>query len=125
VLSREHSLYADLLADGRRDGKGDLSRTSVHAVHVTVGRMLKDAVRWGPLARNVAAFADPPSVDHLEMAIWTPEQPAVVAASRLVAGGGGEIGGRPTVLSWRLREWACEQPGCGAGRRVEEIPARH
>jgi hypothetical protein len=51
-------------------------------------------------------------------------QPAVVAGCRQVTGDGGEIGGRPTVLSWRLREWVCEQSGCDADRWVEEIPTR-
>jgi hypothetical protein len=51
-------------------------------------------------------------------------QPAVSVGSRLVTGDSGEIGGRRAVLSWRLREWTCEQPGCGVGRWVEEIPAR-
>lgn len=51
-------------------------------------------------------------------------QLAALGGSRLVAGGSGEIGGRRAVLSWRLREWSCEQTGCEGGRWVEEIPTR-
>jgi hypothetical protein len=51
-------------------------------------------------------------------------QPASVAGFVVVAGDSGEIGGRATVLSWRLREWVCEKPGCDGGQWVEEIPAR-
>jgi hypothetical protein len=51
-------------------------------------------------------------------------QPAAVAGFEVVAGDSGEIGGRATVLSWRLREWVCQKPGCDGGRWVEEIPAR-
>ena len=29
--------------------------------------------------------------------------------------------GRPTVLSWKLRTWRCETPGCG-GRWHDEVP---
>jgi integrase len=46
----------------------------VHAVHVTVSKALKDAVRWGKLTRNVAALADPPQPNDDEAAVWSPEQ---------------------------------------------------
>jgi integrase len=53
-------LYAHLLAEGRRDRPGGLSPRTVRYVHTIVHRALKDAVRWGRLARNVADSADPP-----------------------------------------------------------------
>lgn len=53
-------LYAYLLSDGRKDGKGGLSVRSVRYVHTIVRRALKDAVRWGLVERNVADLADPP-----------------------------------------------------------------
>lgn len=52
--------YADRLASGRRDGKGGLSTRSVRILHVIIHRALRDAVRWGLVARNVADLADPP-----------------------------------------------------------------
>lgn len=67
-------LYGELLANGRRDGKGGLSPTTVHLVHVTIGRCLKDAVRWGRLARNVAMNADPPQPKNEEKQVWTGAQ---------------------------------------------------
>ena len=50
-----NKLYAELLISGRRrssDGPKGLSPTSVHMVHVTIHRMLKDAVRWNLVARE-------------------------------------------------------------------------
>lgn len=73
-------LYGDLLASGKRDGTG-LSTTTVHGVHVTISRALKDAVRWNRLPRNVAALADPPQPAKVERAIWSPEQLRAFAAS--------------------------------------------
>jgi integrase len=55
--------YGELLTSGRcRVGKGEdapkgLGPTSVRLVHVTIHRMLKDAVRWGILVRNAADAA--------------------------------------------------------------------
>jgi integrase len=53
-------LYAELLASGRRDGKGGLSNRSVRICHTVIRKALADAVRWGLLLRNVAEGADPP-----------------------------------------------------------------
>jgi len=53
-------LYGDLLVDGRRDGFGGLSPTSVRRIHGMLRRALNDAVRRGLLERNVARIADPP-----------------------------------------------------------------
>ena len=53
-------IYGELLHDGRRDGSGGLSRRTVRYIHTILHRLLKDAVRWNLLARNVADFADPP-----------------------------------------------------------------
>lgn len=70
--------YGQLLVSGRRRGGGPLSATTVHAVHVCVHRMLKDAGRWGLVARNVAdvAGADAPHPVRREMAerSWSPDQ---------------------------------------------------
>lgn len=69
-----NAFYADLLAEGRRNGSGGLSPTTVRRVHATVHKALADAVRWGRLARNPADQADPPKESTAEMSIWTPEQ---------------------------------------------------
>ncbi|MDP8932500.1 MAG: hypothetical protein M3O70_29110 [Actinomycetota bacterium] len=53
-------LYDQLLVDGRADGKGGLSVKSVRETHVVIRKALEDAMRWGMVQRNVAAFADPP-----------------------------------------------------------------
>jgi len=66
--------YAVLLESGRADGKGGLSPRSVRLVHVTIHRALRDAVRWGLLARNVGDLADPPKHIKTEMNTWTAEE---------------------------------------------------
>lgn len=70
-------LYGYLLTEGRKDGKGGLSRKSVRYVHTIVRKALADAMRWGLLERNVADLADAPrltgtSARHIRA--WTPEQ---------------------------------------------------
>ncbi len=67
-------LYADLLTNGRLDGKGALSRTTVRRIHATIHRALRDAVRWGRLDTNPADNCDPPrerADDVKEMQTWT------------------------------------------------------
>ena len=68
--SHLNALYADLLRDGRKDGRG-LSPRTVQLVHVTIHRALKDAVRWGRVARNVSDQANPPRQSRPEMKVWT------------------------------------------------------
>ncbi len=68
-----NAFYADLLSEGRRDGRGGLSPTTVHLIHATVHKALEDAVRWGRLSRNPADQADPPKAVNTDMRIWTPE----------------------------------------------------
>ena len=62
-----NKLYADLLADGRRPGKGDrrgkgkgLSPRTVAYIHTILHRCLGDAARDGLVQRNVATLARPP-----------------------------------------------------------------
>jgi integrase len=56
-----NTLYAALLANGRKDyAGGGLSPRTVRYIHTIIHRALKDAVRWGRLARNPADAADPP-----------------------------------------------------------------
>ena len=70
-------LYAELLKRGRRDGKGGLSPKTVHYVHTTLHKALRDAVRKQLLARNVADAAGPPRTrqsGERELQTWNPEQ---------------------------------------------------
>jgi integrase len=73
-----NGLYARLLADGRKNqAGGGLSARSVRYVHTITHRMLKDAVRWGRLARNAADAADPPKASasvSRKLSTWTAEQ---------------------------------------------------
>ncbi len=73
-----NTLYAALLADGKRsNGGGGLSPRTVRYIHTILHRALKDAVRWGRLVRNPADAADPPraSADNRPaMKTWTAQQ---------------------------------------------------
>jgi integrase len=66
--------YRSLLTGGRLDGRGGLSAKSVKNIHGALHPALKDAVRWGYVARNVADAADPPKVVTPEMQVWSPTQ---------------------------------------------------
>ena len=66
--------YRSLLTGGRLDGRGGLSAKSVKNIHGALHPALKDAVRWGYVARNVADAADPPKVVTPEMQVWSPAQ---------------------------------------------------
>src|SRR5829696_7723981 len=69
-----NAFYADVLAGGRRDGRGDLSPKTVRHVHTTLHKALGDAVRWGHLQRNPADLAEPPKPKTAEMKVWSPDQ---------------------------------------------------
>jgi integrase len=71
-----NTLYAALLADGRKDyAGGGLSPRSVRYIHTIIHRALKDAVKWGRLARNPAEAADPPkAAGRPESTTWTADQ---------------------------------------------------
>jgi integrase len=75
-LSPAHlnALYQVLLTRGRlRDGHGMAPKT-VQNVHAILHRALKDAMRWGHVARNVADAVEPPKGLPAERQVWTPEQ---------------------------------------------------
>ena len=67
-------LYRELLTSGRRHRPGGLAPKTVRNVHVLIHRVLKDAVRWGYVVRNVADAADPPKVKPAELQVWSPGQ---------------------------------------------------
>jgi integrase len=75
-LSPAHlnAFYQALLTQGRlRDGHGMVPKT-VQNVHAILYRALKDVMRWGYVARNVADAVDPPKGLAAERKVWTPEQ---------------------------------------------------
>jgi len=72
--ARLNAFYQALLTEGRlRDGQGMAPKT-VQNIHAILHRALKDAVRWGYVARNVADAVDAPKGLPAERQVWTPEQ---------------------------------------------------
>lgn len=74
-------LYAQLSVSGSKRVTGGqasgLSRASVRHVHITIHRMLRDALRWGAVDSNVAdqaALDVPRAGGQKEMSTWTPTQ---------------------------------------------------
>ncbi len=66
--------YAKALTNGRLDGKGGLSATSVLYHHRILSETLRHAVRMGIIARNVAEFVDPPRPSRKQMNILSTEE---------------------------------------------------
>jgi integrase len=71
--------YRELSSSGHRYGKRGLSPKTVRNIHGTLHKALKDARKWGYLARNPADDADPPKVRSVkarsrERSAWSPEQ---------------------------------------------------
>jgi integrase len=73
-------LWATLAESGKKRQPSETEATgltakSIENVAMTTHRMLKDAVRWGRLARNPADAADPPrrSVERVEIRAWDAE----------------------------------------------------
>lgn len=65
------TLYADLLATGKRNGKDGLSPSTVRYVHAVLRKALKDAVRSSYVQRNVAELVDPPRVTRPQIRTWS------------------------------------------------------
>ena len=79
------SLYATLLASGRRDGNGGLDPKIVLEVHVILHKALRDACRRGLVVRNVAADAEAPKRRRPtgELRAWTaPQLQALLQVAR-------------------------------------------
>lgn len=78
-----NALYAELLTDGRHDGK-PLSARTVRYVHAIARMALSDAVRWELVTRNVSERADPPKQarNREAMRTWTAPQLRAFLASR-------------------------------------------
>ena len=72
-----NTLYADLLASGRRNGPGGLSAKTVRYIHTIVHKALSDALDAGLIAVNAAERAKPPKPREsaaIELRFWTPEE---------------------------------------------------
>jgi site-specific recombinase XerD/predicted RNA-binding Zn-ribbon protein involved in translation (DUF1610 family) len=75
--SQVNALYAKLAESGRRDGESGLSALTIHHVHACLHKAMRDAVRWGHIARNPLDAADPPRKQgdgSREMQTWSAEQ---------------------------------------------------
>jgi hypothetical protein len=66
------AFYRRLLETGHRRGSGGLAPKTVRNVHGALHAALRDAVRWGYVARNVAAAADLPKGMAPEMQVFSP-----------------------------------------------------
>lgn len=106
---RVRQLYAELAVNGRIRGEGGLSEKSVHNVHTTLSRALRDAVSDRLIARNPAAGAHQ-QPESPEQDTWSAEQLAefleLVEGDRLYA-------------MWRLLALSGMRRGemCGLRRR--------
>jgi integrase len=81
--SQVNAMYATLAAHGARNGR-PLSPRTIHHVHTCLSKACRDAVRWGLIARNPLAAADPPRTKGdgaKEMKTWTAEQLAAFLTS--------------------------------------------
>jgi hypothetical protein len=63
------AFYRGLLETGHRKGSGGLAPKTVRNIHGALHAALRDAVRWGYVARNVAVAADLPKSMAPEMRV--------------------------------------------------------
>jgi integrase len=66
--------YASALLEGRLDGKGGLSASTVLKHHRIRFEILRYGVKHGVLMRNVCELVDSPKTRFKEMKIWGPEE---------------------------------------------------
>jgi len=137
-------LYADRLDVG-------LSPTTVHHMHAVIHRLLKQAMRWGIVDRNVSEMVDPPRRATPDVTTWDAEQTVDVLAAgdstdlaalwRLALLTGmrrGELLGlmwddldldrgalavRRTLSRGKGGTWELGQPKTASGRRSIALPA--
>jgi integrase len=106
-----NAFYADLLAKGRKNGKGGLSPRTVFYAHATIRKALAEALKHQLVLRNVADLATPPrQSEGTEMRVWTAAELRLfldhIAADRLVgaytlAATSGMRRGEVLGLRWR------------------------
>jgi len=68
------SYYTKMLTEGRQDGSGGLSSTTVLKHHLILHKALESAVKWQLVPRNVADAVEAPKKAPTEMAILSEEQ---------------------------------------------------
>ncbi len=75
-LKPEHlqQYYSEKMTDGRFDGKGALSQTTVNHHHTCLHRALKMALKWGRISRNPADAVTPPRPQRTEMQTMNEEE---------------------------------------------------
>ena len=79
----------------RKDGKdGTVAPRTVHMALQTLSTMLKQAVRWQIVSRNVAEYIEPPARPHHEAQWWTAED-----AARFLAAAEGHLYGMVFALA--------------------------
>jgi integrase len=102
--------YAKALANGRRDGKGGLSASTVVYMHRVLKQALAQAVTWHELVHNEAAGIKPPKVERKQMKVLdTDGTAALIEAARhtalfvpiLLAATTGMRRGEIAALRWR------------------------
>lgn len=72
-----NALYAELLRDGRCDGRGGLSERSVRYIHRILHKAFADALDAQLMSHNPASRAKPPKANKAgvdELRLWRPEQ---------------------------------------------------
>lgn len=74
TAQRIQQFEQDLLTSGRKRGPGGISKTYVHNIHVTLKGALKEAVKLGLLAVNVADGVTPPPVSNPPKVTWDQAQ---------------------------------------------------
>jgi integrase len=75
--SNLNKLYSDLLTEGRTGAsgtRGGLAPKTVRNIAGLLHKVFNDAIRWGRVAVNPCAAADPPRRPDAELRTWTPEQ---------------------------------------------------
>jgi hypothetical protein len=75
--------YGDLLEAGRSDGKGALSRSTVHCAHVTLSGSLAAAVRLRLLPRSPAKDAEAPVPEKPEAPVWSSSEVGTFLEARI------------------------------------------
>lgn len=68
------SFYAKKLTEPRSPKRPPLSPTTVAHIHTVLHTALEQALRWGQVARNVAALVDPPRSPRKDMVTLSGEQ---------------------------------------------------
>ncbi len=111
-----NQLYAELLANGRRNGGGGgLSTRSVRYVHAVARKVFADAIDAGLLAINPAALAKPPRVVRSAaptMTFWTANELA-----RFLDG----VAGTEFEIAWHMLAYTGMRRGEVLGLRWEDV----